>query len=173
MCTVFSFVKCMKKCDKSKIYTGVVVFMNSNKVEEEDILSVPQKQPDYVHHHVGQPAKVESVGQQTLSPGSNHKETNKRIMLIIRTCNDLHTFARVFLVFCEYFARTLPSEHVCSEIYDHQGEPCVDNTPDGEGPASWSDASLIASRHITCAGAEWTWKTEQRCSRTAYRPDMP
>lgn len=31
MCIVFSFVKCMKKCDKSNIYTCVVVLMNSNK----------------------------------------------------------------------------------------------------------------------------------------------
>lgn len=79
--------------DKSKICTGVVVFMSSNEVEEENILSVPQKQPDYVHHHVGQPAKIESIGQQTLSPGSIDKETNKRIMLIIRTRNNMHTFA--------------------------------------------------------------------------------
>lgn len=42
-----------------------------NKQEETvDILSVPQQQPDHVQHHVGQPAEIEGVWQQGLSPGS-------------------------------------------------------------------------------------------------------
>ena len=39
---------------------------------------------------------------------------------------------------------SLPSEYICGDIHDHQGKPGIDNTPDIEGPARWSDVCLVA-----------------------------
>lgn len=52
----------------------------------------------------------------------------------------------------------LPSENIWSDVNDHQGEPCVDNSPDGEGPTSWSDVCIIAGRHIACTEVKGTWR---------------
>lgn len=71
-----------------------------------------------------------------------------------------------------YFYIILPSEHVCSDVYDHQGEPGIDNTPDREGPAGWSDVCLIADRHITCRGMEWTWKTTEKLNTDVGREGL-
>lgn len=60
-----------------------------------------------------------------------------------------------------YMSKYVPSEHVCSDVHDHQGEPGVDHTPDRKGPAGWSDVGLIAGRHISCSGMEGTWKTTE------------
>ncbi len=66
---------------------------------------------------------------------------------------------------------SLPSEYISSGVHDHQGEPGIDNTPDREGPASWGDVCLIASRHITCGGMEGTWKTTDTLMRLRSNTD--
>lgn len=60
-----------------------------------------------------------------------------------------------------HVSKYVPSEHICSDVHDHQGEPGIDHTPDREGPAGWSDVGLMAGRHITCRGMEGTWKTTE------------
>lgn len=53
-----------------------------------------------------------------------------------------------------------PSAGVRADVQDHEGEPGVDDAPDGEGPASWSDVCLVAGRHISYGGMEGTWRAE-------------
>lgn len=60
--------------------TDLIYTQQKSIVEAADVLSVPQYEPDHVHHHVAEPAEIEGVGQQTLSPGSIHGKTGISFM---------------------------------------------------------------------------------------------
>lgn len=53
---------------------------------------------------------------------------------------------------------SLPSESIGGDVYDLQGQPGVDDTPDREGPAGRGNVCLIAGRHVTSRGTKKPWK---------------
>lgn len=132
--------------DKAGPQTTLIIVV----VVDMDALFVPQKQPDHVQDQVDQPAEVETVGQETLSPGPVHTGTQS-----VSPEGSRSRFHQGLVVH-------LPSEQVGGLIQDHEEEPRVDHAPDGEGPAGGRDFGLITSRHVACAVTEGTWRTDRK-----------
>jgi len=56
----------------------------------------------------------------------------------------------------------VPSTEPGQDIYVHQAEPGINDTPYREGPSCRSDLRLISVGYISSAAVKWTLKAKKR-----------